>query len=50
MQIIQFSPLMLLAIFPEIGWSYSGALVLILDLVWKGEQRRSLPGWWLVDW
>ena len=46
MQIIQFSPLMFLGILPEISLVLIAAMVLILDLVWKGEQRRNLA--WVV--
>src|SRR5512146_491409 len=35
---------MLLAILPEIGLVLLGALVLVLDLVWRGSTRRAL-GW-----
>jgi hypothetical protein len=35
---------MLLAILPEIGLVLLAALVLVLDLIWRGPARRSL-GW-----
>src|SRR5690554_6295572 len=35
---------MLLAILPEIGLVLLAALVLVLDLVWRGSARRML-GW-----
>jgi NADH-quinone oxidoreductase subunit N len=41
---VVFTPAMLLAILPEIGLVLLAALVLVLDLVWRGSIRRSL-GW-----
>jgi NADH-quinone oxidoreductase subunit N len=41
---IAFEPSMLLAILPEIGLLLLAALILVLDLVWRGPARRSL-GW-----
>ncbi len=46
MQIIQFDPLMFLGILPEIGLVVLAGLVLVLDLIWKGEQKRNLA--WVV--
>ena len=37
MELIAFTPSMLLAILPEIGLIVLGALVLVLDLVWRGS-------------
>jgi NADH-quinone oxidoreductase subunit N len=42
MSIPSFDPLMFLAIIPEIGTVVLGLLVLLLALIWKGEQRRQL--------
>lgn len=44
MEPVAFQPSMLLAILPEIGLVVLAALVLVLDLVWKGDARRRL-GW-----
>ncbi len=44
METVLYQPAMLLAILPEIGLVLLGALVLTLDLVWKGPIRHSL-GW-----
>jgi NADH-quinone oxidoreductase subunit N len=41
-----YEPIMLLGILPELGLVLLGALVLILDLSWKGEQRRKIA--WVV--
>lgn len=42
MTIYSFTPSMFLALLPEIGLIILGALILVLDLVWKGEQRRQI--------
>ncbi len=42
MNIVMFNPVMMMAILPEIGLVLLGTLVLILDLTWKGEQRRNI--------
>lgn len=42
MSIPSFHPIMLLAIIPEMGLVLLGALVLVLDLTWKGEQHRQI--------
>ncbi|NLG98026.1 MAG: NADH-quinone oxidoreductase subunit N [Chloroflexi bacterium] len=44
MEIQAFTPEMLLAILPEISLVVLGALVLLLDLIWRGTGRRNL-GW-----
>lgn len=44
MEPLAFQPSMLLAILPEIGLVVLGALLLVLDLVWRGSRRRLL-GW-----
>lgn len=44
MEPVTFQPSMLLAILPEIGLLLLTALVLLLDLVWRGSVRRTL-GW-----
>jgi len=41
---VAFTPAMLLVILPEIGLVVLGALVLTLDLAWRGPARRGL-GW-----
>ncbi len=42
-----YDPMMLLAILPEIGLLGLGLIVLLFDLIWKDEQKRSL-GWLTV--
>ncbi len=44
MEPMAFTPSMLLAILPEIGLVVLAALVLVLDLVWRGPIRRTM-GW-----
>ncbi len=41
---VPFQPSTLLAILPEIGLVVLGAIVLTLDLIWRGAQKRNL-GW-----
>lgn len=42
MNTIPFAPQYLLALIPEIGLIVLAVLILIFDLVWKGEQRRMI--------
>lgn len=44
MEPVAFQPSMLLAILPEIGLVVLAALILVLDLAWRGGARRNL-GW-----
>lgn len=44
MEIVAFQPSMILAVLPEFGLVLLGALVLVLDLVWRDPFRKNL-GW-----